>query len=128
MFTFTGTATPGDLVMLGYSAPRGGRSTAKYRVKDGTERDEIVYDAEKVASIKHTSVPADTMANVVSGLASCINGIGGECEWSPGTGDFRAIAKGETLMVMCSDLVSDLTFHADVDGKGTEKIAIEVLG
>lgn len=152
IFTFTGTATPGDLIMLNYRGPRGGRSTIKYVVKkaDSGPKDLAVVqklialatnnpnDAEaKAATLKakemmdahDPSTPGttvvDTLSDVVKGLADNITQS--QSEWSPGSGDFKATARGDALFVMVGDLLDDVVFSADVEGAGTEQVSIEVL-
>lgn len=114
-FRFSGAPSAGDLIMLSYSGSRGGRSTAKYRVK---------LEADQHGQ----AVVLDDLKSVVDHLATVINGNGPDSEWCPGTGDFKAVARGTTLMVMFSELVSDITFHADIEGSQTMVIEIEVFG
>lgn len=111
MFAFSGTATKGDFVSLSYVGSRGGQSNVCHRVTD-----------------------TDTLATIVASLAEGINSAKGE--WSPGNGDFKAVAGGDTLTVMIGDLMSDVKFLAqsqglkigDGQGPGTEIINISVLG
>lgn len=101
-FELSGDAVPGALVMLNYRHPdRGGRSTVKYVVGD-----------------------EDTLETVAARLAEQINGAVGD--WQTGAGDFKAKAKGARVNVMCSDLVSDVEFSADVEGDdGALKVEVE---
>lgn len=128
MFHFAGEPAPGDLIMLSYSHPvRGGRSTAKYTAKGGSGYDEIVYDESvpPVASVRHVSHAPDDLNAIVAALATEIMGV--QSEWSPGAGDFKASAKGARLVVMCSDLLSDVEFSFAVEGKGTVTCEVEVI-
>jgi len=116
IFTFGGTATPGDLLMLSYSAARGGRSTVKVVIgaPAGGDRNEKGWKM------------VTTIEEVVPAFVAEINGA--SSEWSPGYGDFKASGKGDRLMVMCSTLMDDVKFSYDVEGARTETCEIDVLG
>lgn len=97
-----GTPTPGALVILSYSGTRGGRSDAKHRVGAN-----------------------DTRATVLAGLAAAINSE--KSEWCPGSGDFKATARGETLYVQCSDRVSGVIFRGEI-GDGSANLKLREIG
>ena len=111
--------------MLSYSAARGGVSTAKYRVQGPIDKLTAYIDPDDgLPKINDEGKPADTFEKIVTEFASIINGA--TSEWCPGTGDFKAIARGATLMVMYSELLSDITFHAATEGPGKDDFTIEI--
>lgn len=119
LFKVTDGGADGDLVVVMYTTPRGGLSNASYIIKG--ERYPMAFDPVTGDPVKiegAPAIPGDTPDDIVKGLAFSINRNGSEfCE-----GQFTAEAKGDMLVIGCSDLVSDITFISQVQGKGTAKI------
>ena len=92
-----GTPTPGDTIMLHYSGSRGGRSTASYIVR-----------------------PGDTLTDVGHGII----GATGNSNY---LGEFVLKLKNDTIMIICSNLVHDVTFFSEILGAGTETLTVEEL-
>ena len=93
----SGSPTPGDTVMIHGSHPiRGGRTTAGWVVKEG-----------------------NTLEDIVSGLV-----------WSSGNnnflGEFEFKPKGNTITIVCSNLVAETVFAGEVRGSSVQ-IAVEEL-
>lgn len=118
IYTFGGTATPGDLIMINCQSRRGGVSSAKCVIG---ERDTAFLPGTGIA---RNFKAARNIEEVASVLAGEVNGL--TSEWSPG-GDFRAVAKGNRLTIMASQLMDDVTFHCDIEGAKTETCEIDVL-
>lgn len=119
IYSFGGTPTVGDLVMISCQSRRGGASSAKCVIG---EKDTYVVPG---TNLHRNFRAAETIEDIARVLAEDINGQ--TSEWSPGTGDFRAVAKGNRLTVMASQLMDDVTFHCDVEGLKTETCEIDVL-
>lgn|SRR5262245_15934031 len=113
IFKIAGEFVDGDVAELSYTTPRGGVSHAIYRVKGEKARAELV-NGEPVKVID----PADSPAIIASKLAEAINDVKGE--YCPG--QFSARASGDTLVVSCSDSVSDVIFLPQFCGEGTGTI------
>lgn len=116
----SGTVTEGDMVILSYRSPRGGRSDAKYLVRNPRQ-----LMSEEALRAGEPPPPLASIADIIAGLASTINSE--KSEWCPGSGDFRATAKGDTLYVQCSDTVSNVSFGIEVTGAQTEKFELREL-
>ena len=128
----SGTVTPGDLIMLRYIAPQGGCSSARYRVPSMVDLQRRAYEAA-IQKAEETGQPFETpvvkiptIEDVITALANEINSVKGE--WCPGSGDFKATAKGTTLYVMCSNFVDNVRFEAEVEGAQTEKFELSTFG
>lgn len=119
IYTFGGEPTEGDLIIINYRAKRGGVSAAKCVIG---EKDTYVIPGTTIA---RNFKAAKDIAGIASVFADEINSQ--SSEWSPGTGDFRAVAQGNRLTVMASQLMDGVTFHCDIDGAQTETCEIEVL-
>jgi hypothetical protein len=109
----SGVPADGDLAMVAYTTPRGGMSSAVYRIKGEKQTAELVNgEATKVV------VPADSPAVIAANMALAINDVNSEfCR-----GEFHAVSTGDILVVTCSDAVSDVTIISQVQGEGTGKI------
>lgn len=101
--TFSGEPETDDLIMINARDPRGGRSTIKYKVKEG-----------------------DTLSDILNAFAGIANS--GSSEFCPGTGDFRTTVNDNDLCIMCSDAVQACKFDYDIEGSKGVFIAIKVLG
>lgn len=95
--TLGGTPTPGDTVMLYYTGSRGGRSTASHIVR-----------------------PGDTLTDIGHGIV----GSAGRGNY---LGEFVLKLKNDTIMIICSNLVHDVTFYSEILGVGTETLTVEEL-
>jgi hypothetical protein len=124
IFTFAGTVEPGDLLMLSYRGSRGGRSTAKVFIADPPENG--IQSARTEEAHRKDWATALTFDEMIAALAEAINNP--SSEWSPGAGDFKATVKDNKILVMCSTLTDDVTFHFDGEGSGGITCGIDVLG
>lgn len=100
----------GDLVIVNYCSPRGGKTSAKHAVAGVRKRPQL--DAEGFATLVET-VPAETARDVAQALVGQISK-----EWP--TEGFQAGVKDDTgaLVIKCADVVSDVIFSVEVAGEG----------
>ena len=108
----------GDLVIVQYSSPRGGVTSAKYLVR-GDHKLPQKNDAGEIIDL--ISMPGDDAAAVARELAKQIN-----TDWMPGDGCFRAKVRPDgSLVVNCGDHVDNVAFSGIVEGAGGTAIEIE---
>jgi hypothetical protein len=89
------TPAAGDLVIVQYRAPRGGRTHVMHRV-----------------------AAKETARDVTASLARAINH-----EWMPEFIQAKVNDKG-SLIVNCADAVSDVTFSHDIEGDGGTQLSM----
>jgi hypothetical protein len=112
IFKFSGDVDKGDLVVITATHPRGGASNAKYYVKGREVTAEI-----KGEEVTKVVIPAETPEVLAEKLAFEIN-FGKE--YIPN--QFKAQAKGDLLIIACSDNVNEVIFFSQYDGKNTLKV------
>lgn len=110
------TIAGGDLILLSYSGPRGGRTHVSYKVM-GAHTGVRADDQGRVTDT--FEVPCETPAQVAKVLADQINR-----EWLKEA--FQARVKEDTgsLVVSCQDMVADCKFSVDVEGGGGTKVSL----
>lgn len=108
--TLAGVPAEGDVVMLHYMAPRGGRTTAGHIVG--------MVDVQLGAGMFRRR--PHTLEEIVDAL--CKSATAQYCGSKIGAPAFEPKANGNVLRVGCRDEVQDVTFAAelkDVEGGGT---------
>lgn len=96
LFKLSGQPQPNDLLIVRYSAPRGGSTHVMHRFKGG-----------------------EALMDVASAMARDIND-----HWM--NDYFRASTRAPaTLRIECQDIVSDVTFYAEIEGGDTMDIEVE---
>ena len=105
--TLGGTVTAGDAVIVHYSAPRGGRTSAGH------------FIAER----RFSGVDGSPL-NEPESLETIARGLAGAIQTYFCKGEFQAEADGHVVTVICSDLVSDVVFSTEVQGAGTETVTL----
>lgn len=111
------TPTPGDLCIVEYADPRGGKTSAKHRVRPHRLRPVLDEHGNPVTS---EVIPADTAIDVVNALIADINQW-----WLPDA--FTAKLKENTgsLVVNCADVVAHVIFSVEVAGDGGTVMTLE---
>lgn len=105
----------GDLVIIMYEAARGGRTHVMHRVV-GEHQGVRASEDGRVTEL--FDVPAQTPKDIAEIFAGLIN-----AQW-PKEG-FNARLKDGSLVVFCQDMVSDVTFSAEVEGGGGTKVSLK---
>jgi len=109
LFKVRGTPKEGDMIVLSYTAPKGGQSNARYQMKGRKVTARI--NGEEIEKIVEE---ADTPAAICRGLVEAINNSRGDfC-----ANQFHATNREDMLIVTCSDMVDDVTFLTHVAGEG----------
>lgn len=138
-----GAPSPGDLVILGYSGPRGGYSASRYRTPLQSEvvskalqkYNEDWAAAEKEAISKGEPVPpvpsfepppVPTGLDVLNALAFDINRP--TSEWCGESHEFKATVNAGVLYVQCSDRVDNVVFSYVIEGAKTLQLELKELG
>lgn len=98
VFKLSGKPDVGDLVILSYASQRGGRTHVMHRVGAVTK-------------------PIGPVTESLDAIArSLVDQI--DKGWMKEA--FEAKAKGSTVIVQCTGLVSDVTFQVDIEGSGVK--------
>lgn len=100
--------TPGDIVAIEYSGPRGGCTKAAH---------EILGERENKEGGK---VPADTLTDIVNGLILQI-----KKQWMPECFQANLKLPAQSLVLKTADIVDDVTFKVFTEGEGPTQIAID---
>lgn len=113
IFRIGGKATTGDVLVLNAVPSKGGLSYARYFPKGGGT---YAYLDENDEAQRKVTEP-ETPAEMAVGLAVAINASG---EFP--SDHITATAKGDLLVLSCSDVYADVIFTGEVQGKRTETI------
>jgi len=103
-----GEPKEGDLIIIAYRGPRGGRTHAMHRV-------------QYVGDI-HGDTPRqlETLADVTSSLVREITKT-----WMQDCFEARVKDGGSTLVIQCQDMVSNVVFESQIEGSDAVKITID---
>lgn len=101
----------GDMVIIQYSDPRGGVTSAKHKILG--ERTKPILDAEGFVTGTQP-IAAQTPKDVATSLAGAINN-----EWMHEAFEARVGGSDSaSLIIGCTGLVPNVTFKAVVEGQG----------
>lgn len=111
----SGQPKVGDTIMVHYSAPRGGRTTAGH----------IVGAVEETIDAETFRRRPETPAEIVDSLVKSARGQ--FCGWSDDKG-FKVHPRGDIVRIECPDVVADVAFCSEVrTADGSEpSFAVEI--
>ena len=101
-----GEPKEGDLIIIAYRGPRGGRTHAMHRVR-------YVGDPKEALQL-------ETLADVTSSLVREITKT-----WMQDCFEARVKDGGSTLVIQCQDMVSNVVFESQIEGSDAVKITID---
>jgi hypothetical protein len=113
--TLRGEPAVGDVVMLHYCAPRGGRTTAGH----------VVLEVEEPLADGLYRKRPQNLDEIVDAVAK--SGEMQYCGSKNGTPSFRVLARGKVVRVECKDEVEDVTFVPEIKAHGGGSIEIELI-
>jgi len=103
---------PGDLIIINACAPRGGKSSAKYKVKGKTMRPIMNGDGDVIGTEPN---PPDTPHSVCLALQQ-----DAKLSFMPEAVDIAV--KDDQLIFRCTGPYSDVNFSSEVHGEGGSEV------
>lgn len=113
--TLQGAPAEGDVIMLHYMAPRGGRTTAGHVVA-------LVEEDAGGGFYRKRPQSLEEIADAIAKSAEMQY-----CGSKNGTPAFRSSARGKTVRVECKDEVEDVTFCAEIKPNGGGSVGMELV-
>lgn len=106
--------TPGDLLILNASDPRGGKTHVKRKILGARQRP--VLDADGFIASTET-LPADDSGVIARDFRDQI-----KKDWMPECIEARVKDGTGVLILQCTDVFSNVVFSTEVQGEGATKV------